>query len=143
MAIAPGTRVATEEVVARDSRRVSIALLAGLSWWGVASGDVERIRGPAFVELANGDISSRARVTLENESDDTRHYSLTVYRGNDTTLHASKLVFAVSAETSVEVPLVVDAPRASYVRGKRAVTLRVADDRGFARMVEVTLLGPR
>jgi cytochrome c oxidase accessory protein FixG len=103
---------------------------------------VDRIQGPAFVELPDGKISSQVRLKLENESEETRHYSLSLYQSNDTKLRAGALVFEVKPRKSVEVPLFVDAPRDTYVGGKRRVTLRIADDRGFARMLEVTLLGP-
>ncbi len=124
-----------------------LVIVAGLLVWGVQSREstkvwVDRIHGQAFVELPDGGISSQIRLKLENESDDVRHYSISLYQATDTKLRAGALVFEVKGRKSIEVPLFVDAPRATFVGGKRRATLRVADDRGFARLLEVTLLGP-
>jgi cytochrome c oxidase accessory protein FixG len=124
-----------------------LVLAASLLVWGVGSREsakvwIDRIQGPAFVELPDGAISSQVRLKLENESDETRNYSVTLHDASDAKLRAGALVFSVKSRRSMEIPLYVDAPRASFVHGKRRVTLRVADDRGFARMLEVTLLGP-
>ena len=82
------------------------------------------------------------RLKLENESDETRHYSITLLNAPDAKLRGGALVFEVKGRKSAEIPLFVDAPRGTYTHGKRKVTLRVGDDRGFARVLEVTLLGP-
>jgi cytochrome c oxidase accessory protein FixG len=124
-----------------------LVVVSGLLVWGVGSREstklwIDRIQGQAFVELPDGGISSQVRIKLENESDQTRIYSLSLHGSSDTKLRAGALTFEVKPHKSIEMPLFVDAPRTTYIRGKRQVTIRVADDRGFARLLEVTLLGP-
>lgn len=124
-----------------------LVIVAGLLVWGVGSREstkvwVDRIHGQAFVELPDGQVSSQVRLKLENESDDVRHYTVSLYKATDTKLRAGALVFEVKGRKSTEIPLFVDAPRSTFVGGKRSVTLRVSDDRGFARLLDVTLLGP-
>jgi CAAX protease family protein len=122
-------------------------LAAGLLAFGVAtrgSAEVwlERITGPSFVELPDGQLASQVRLKLENETNDTRHYTISIAEAMDAKLRISQQSWQLGARKSIEIPLVVDVPRASFVRGERRVTLRVDADDGFQRMVTVTLLGP-
>jgi len=87
-------------------------------------------------------ISSQARIKLENESDEPRSYALNLSQAPDAALRAPQLTWQVKPRSSMEIPLFVDVPRASFVRGKRKVHLRIHEDRGFARILELTLLGP-
>ncbi len=103
---------------------------------------IERIQGPSFVELPDGKISSQARIKIENESDEPRSYAIDLSHAPDAALRAPQLTWQVRARTSVEIPLFVDVPRVSFVHGQRKVNLRIHDDRGFARIIELTLLGP-
>ncbi len=124
-----------------------LAFVSAMLVWSVSTREsakvwIDRIQGPTFVELPDGMIASQVRLKLENESDETRHYSISLHGATDAKLRAGALVFDVKGRKSMEIPLFVDAPRETYVGGKRKVTLRVADDRGFARVLEVTLLGP-
>ena len=122
---------------------ITAALLA---WSGGAREatriSIERIQGPSFVELPDGKISSQARIKLENESDEPRSYAIQLSHAPDAALRAPQLTWQLKPRSSMEIPLFVDVPRASFVRGKRIVNLRVHEDRGFARIVELTLLGP-
>jgi len=125
-----------------------LVIVSSLLVWSIGSREgmtiwIDRVHGPTFVELPDGKIASQVRIKLENESDETRHYSITLHRDvKDAMLRAGQLVFEVRPRKSIEVPLFVDAPRASYVHGKRTATLRIGDDRGFARIVTVNLFGP-
>ncbi len=147
----------SQDVLAGKAKRIArvrtivypvlLVLVTGLLAWGIATRAstqiwIGRIHGPAFVDLGGGMVASQVRLKLENESDELRHYSITLHDAPDAKLRAGKLVFDVRGRKSFELPLFVDAPQSGYVHGKRAVTLRIADDRGFARLVRVTLLGP-
>jgi IG-like fold at C-terminal of FixG, putative oxidoreductase len=122
-------------------------LAAGLLVFGVATRGsaevwIERITGPSFVELPDGQIASQVRLKLENETDATRHYTISIAEAMDAKLRISQQSWQLGARKSIEIPLFVDVPRNSYVAGERRVTLRVDADDGFQRMVTVTLLGP-
>ena len=125
-----------------------LAVVASLfAWSAMPGGDVttiivERIAGPSFVELPDGAISAQARIKIENESDDTRTYAVLLHGAPDAKLRSPQLHWKLAPKRSQVIPLFVDVPRASFVRGTRKVQLRISDDRGFARIVEVTLLGP-
>jgi cytochrome c oxidase accessory protein FixG len=103
---------------------------------------VDRVSGPSFVELPDGTISSAARIKLENDSDEDRTYNLGLSRAPDAKLRAGQLTWKVRSRHSVEIPLYVDVARSSFVHGERKVEIRIGADDGFARVVEVTLLGP-
>lgn len=123
-----------------------LAAVTGLFVWALGGEStqvtVERVQGPSFVELPDGMISSQTRIKLENETDEERSYVVDLSRAPDAKLRTPQLTWQVKGGRSMTLPLFVDVPRASFVHGKRVVRLRIADDRGFARIVEVTLLGP-
>jgi len=126
---------------------VLLVVVASLLVWGTGGREVtkiwiERIQGPSFVELPDGTISSQARIKVENESDEPRSYSIDLSKTPDAVLRAPQLTWQLKARSSMEIPLFVDVPRASFVHGQRKAYLRVHDDRGFARIVTLTLLGP-
>ena len=102
---------------------------------------IARVGGPSFVELPDGKIASAVRVKLENESDIERHYTINV-RAADATLRQPRVVWSVKGGKSLELPLYVDVPRASFVHGQRKIDLYIDDSAGFHRVVRVTLLGP-
>jgi cytochrome c oxidase accessory protein FixG len=124
-----------------------LAVATGLLMFGVATRGsaeiwVERITGPSFVELPDGQIASQVRLKLENETDDARHYTISIADVVDAKLRISQQTWQLPARKSIEIPLFVDVPRSSFVGGERRITLRVDADNGFQRMVAVTLLGP-
>ncbi|MBA3457181.1 MAG: cytochrome c oxidase accessory protein CcoG [Deltaproteobacteria bacterium] len=125
---------------------VLLAGVTGLFVWALGGETtqvhVERAQGPIFVELPDGMISSQARIKLDNETDEERSYAVHLSRAPDAKLRTPQVTWQVQGGRSMTLPLFVDVPRSSFVHGKRVVSLRVADDRGFARIVEVTLLGP-
>ena len=124
-----------------------LVVVASLLVWGVGSRPttdvvVERTSGPSFVVLPDGRISAQARIKLENHTDEDRHYSIQLARTTDAELRLSQAVWLVKPRKSIEIVLFVDAARSTYVNGERKVQLRINDDQGFERVVEVTLLGP-
>jgi cytochrome c oxidase accessory protein FixG len=125
-----------------------LVLVTALFVWSASSGRqttkiwIERIQGPSFVELPDDVISSQARIKIENESSEPRSYALSLNPTAGAMLRAPQLTWQLAAHKSVEIPLFVDVPRTSFVHGTRKVELRIGDDRGFARVVELTLLGP-
>jgi cytochrome c oxidase accessory protein FixG len=102
---------------------------------------VERVTGPAFVELPDGMISAQARIKLENEGDESRRYTIAVVGSPAATLRSSR-VWNVEPRRSIEVPLFVDTPRERFREGRRDVHLQITSTDGFHRVVTVTLLGP-
>ncbi|MEZ4367888.1 MAG: 4Fe-4S dicluster domain-containing protein, partial [Kofleriaceae bacterium] len=123
-----------------------IALVVGLL--GYASSHrtdadvwVERITGAPFVALADGHVAAAARISLENRAASPRVYTLTLVDAPDATLRAGTTLTLAPGQR-VTLPMFVDVPAASFVDGKRHVTLRVADDAGGARDLVLPLLGP-
>ena len=123
-----------------------LAISSGFLVWSIAthgSTDVSitRISGPSFVELPDNMIASAVRVKLENESDSARHYSISI-REPDAKLRSPQPRWDVAGGKSIEIPLYVDVPRGSFVKGRRKTYLYIDDSAGFHRVVGVTLLGP-
>jgi cytochrome c oxidase accessory protein FixG len=102
---------------------------------------VERVNGQPFVELPDGRISSQGRLKLENGTDETHRYQLTLAGTPDATLR-SQATWEIKPHKSLEIPLFVDVPRSSFHDGKRRIHIRIDDSSGFERIVTVTLLGP-
>jgi cytochrome c oxidase accessory protein FixG len=126
---------------------VLLAIVATLLVVNVSGRDatkiwVDRVSGPSFVELPDGTISAAARIKLENDSDEDRTYNVGLSRAPDAKLRAPQLTWKVRSRHSIEIPLYVDVARSSFVHGERRVEIRIGDNEGFARVVEVTLLGP-
>ena len=119
----------------------TILLVWAIGTRGTTEVSITRISGPSFVELPDGKVASAVRVKLENESDVTRHYTITV-REPDLALRSPQPRWEVRPRKSVEIPLFVDVPRASFVNGQRKTYLYIDDSAGFHRVVTVTLLGP-
>lgn len=112
-----------------------LAVRAGTEIW------VERIEGPAFVVLPDGQISSQARIKLENETDAARRYWISIAEAPGTSLRSSA-TWQVKPRGSITVPVLVDVPRGAFVHGELKIYLRIDDDTGFERVLAVTLLGP-
>lgn len=102
---------------------------------------VERINGKSFVELPSGDISSQARIKLENMTDEPRRYHLSLAQTNHAILR-SQTDFELKPRKSLQIPIFIDVPRSSFKSGKRTAHIRIDDNAGFQRVVTVTLLGP-
>ncbi len=124
-----------------------LATVSGLFIWSVGTKPlaevwVERLSGPSFVELSDGRIAARVQLKIENETDESRGYSISLVGAPDATLRSVQPSWQVKSRHSIDVPLFVDAAPSSFVKGKRSVQLRINDSSGFERIVSVTLLGP-
>jgi hypothetical protein len=102
---------------------------------------IERVQGPSFVLLPDGNVSSQARIKLENTTDMERRYHLRLVDSPGTSLRSSAM-WTVKAHKSLEIPIFIDVPRDSFVAGKRNIYLRIHDSEGFERVVTLILLGP-
>jgi len=120
---------------------VLLVLALGLLAWRVGGRTgtevwVERIEGPAFVALPDGNISSQARIKIENESDAPRSYTLSVPGLR------SAATWQAKPRASITIPIMVDVPRAAFVHGENKVELQIHDDAGGAQTLALTLFGP-
>ena len=120
--------------------------VAGLAWTGHGRAraviSALRVSGPTFVELGDGRIAAQVRLGIENDSEAPRRYEVSIVGAPDATLQLAAASWRAEPRRAIEIPVFVDVPRASLVHGERRIQLRVADDAGFARVVDVTLLGP-
>ena len=126
---------------------VLLSVVAGLLAWSISTRSaaavwVQRVSGPSFVELPDGGVSAQLRIKIENQSDVLRTYSFVLIDAADAQLRSPQPTWRIRGRKSMEVPLFVDVPRASFRHGQRGIQLRVADDNGFERVVQATLLGP-
>ncbi len=122
-----------------------LAITLGLFVWSTATHAttvvwVERHVGPSFVELPEGRVAAQIRLRLENETPETQHYTFALIDAPDATLRGAE--FALPSRHALANTSYADVPRASFVHGRRVVHLRIASDRGFDKVVAVTLLGP-
>ena len=120
--------------------------VTGLVWTaGTRAGatvNVERVSGPSFVDLGDGRIAAQVRIAVENDGDTTRRYHVSIVDAPDATLQLPDASWQAPSRRAIEFPVFVDVPRTSLVHGERKIHLRIDDDAGFERIVEVTLLGP-
>jgi len=124
-----------------------LAVVGGLllaSVAGRAPAEVTALRGdgPSFILLPGGRIAAQVRLKIENETDEPRHYVVSLADAPDAALKSPLAVWEVKPHHAQDIPLFVEADAATFRHGQRQVHLRVFDDRGFARIVAITLLGP-
>ena len=67
---------------------------------------------------------------------------MSLYGATDAVLKSPLAVWEIKPHRAQEIPLFVEADPATFTRGQRRVYLHVFDDRAFARIVPITLLGP-
>ena len=125
---------------------VLLLIAAGMLTFSVTAREstevwIERIQGPAFIELPDGKISSQARIKLENTGDKERRYHLLLVESPGASLRSNH-IWTIKSHKSLEIPIFIDVPRDSFVGGKRRAFLRIHDSGGFERVVTLTLLGP-
>jgi cytochrome c oxidase accessory protein FixG len=101
-----------------------------------------RASGPSFVALPDGRVAAQVRLKIENETDTPRRYVVSLAGAPDAKLTSPLAVWEIQAHHAHELPLFVEAARATFTHGERRVHLRIFDDQGFERIVAVTLLGP-
>jgi cytochrome c oxidase accessory protein FixG len=126
---------------------VLLTIVATLFTWSIRTKAttevfVERTSGPSFVDLPDGRVAAQLRLKIENETDEVRHYTITLVNAPDATLRSVQPTWQAKPRHAIDVPLFIDLQPATFVAGKRKVHLRIDDGAGFERIVEVTLLGP-
>lgn len=124
-------------VVAGGLLAWSIAARGGATIW------VERVDGPSFVDLPDGRIAAQARIKIENATDDTRHYVVSLAEpAGEARLRIGQPRWRVESRRSVSIPLFVELPREAFTSGRAAVRIQIDDDLGERRVVQAGLLGP-
>jgi cytochrome c oxidase accessory protein FixG len=124
-----------------------LAIVGSLLVWSVIGRPVAEVTalrndGPSFMTLPGGRIASQVRIKIENEEDEPRGYAISLAGAPDAQLRTALAVWTIQPHRAQTIPLLVEAAPASFLHGQRRVQLRVFDDRGFERIVSVTLLGP-
>jgi polyferredoxin len=124
-----------------------LAIVGALLAWSILGRPVAevsalRIDGPSFMILPGGRIASQVRLKIENEADAPRDYAISLAGAPDAQLRSALAVWTIPPHHAQTVPLLVEAAAPTFSHGQRRVQLRVFDDRGFERIVAVTLLGP-
>ena len=103
---------------------------------------VDRITGPAFVELPDGKVSSQLRLKIENRTDARQSYRVELVEPMAGQLRSALPTWDAAAHKPIDVPLFVDLPRDAFVRGEVHARVRVTHEGGFAKIMELTLFGP-
>lgn len=124
-----------------------LAVVGALFAWSVASkpaSEVTALRndGPSFTLLPDGRIASAVRLKIENETDEPRHYAISLAGAPDAVLKSPLAVWEIAPHHARTIPLFVEVVAATFQHGQRQVHLRIFDDEGFERIVATTLLGP-
>jgi cytochrome c oxidase accessory protein FixG len=101
-----------------------------------------RNNGPSFVALPDDRVAAQVRLKIENETSAPRRYVVSLADAPDAMLKSPLAVWEIQSHHAREIPLFVEAGRATFRNGERRVYLRIDDDEGFERIVGVTLLGP-
>ena len=101
----------------------------------------ERNQEPSFVELPDGRVSAVARLDLDNAGDVDRRYHLYLVESPGASLRSQHL-WTLAPRKSQRISIYIDAPRESFVAGKRRVYLRIHESGGAERIVALTLRGP-
>ena len=122
----------------------AVATAFGVSLIDRAPAEVTALRaeGDSFVRLPDGRIASQVRFKIENETDEPRGYAISLAGAPDAALKSALAVWQIKPHKSQAIPLFVEVSANSFVHGERPIYLRVFDDRGFERIMTVTLLGP-
>jgi cytochrome c oxidase accessory protein FixG len=103
---------------------------------------VLRPAGPTFVDLGDGKVAAQVRLKLENKTEVTRIYRVTLLDTEVGTLRSPMPQWTLAPGKSVELPLYVDVLRTSFHHGQRRVRLRLDDDHGWSRTLSINLIGP-
>jgi cytochrome c oxidase accessory protein FixG len=126
---------------------VLLTVVGTLFAWSLASrpdSEVTALRndGPSFMQLPDGRIASAVRLKIENETDQLRHYAISLAGTPDAVLKSPLAVWEIPAHHARTIPLFVEAVAATFHHGQRTIHLRIFDDEGFERIVAAALLGP-
>lgn len=126
----------------RDRARVAIAVLLGgllgaaAVWFAQPRGDEPR------VAIERDRVIAEATIEIENPSHAVRRYTVTLAEGRDAVLRSTSVRVPIEPGTTSRVPVIIDAPRASFVDGTRTFYLRVDDDAGSQSIVALAIAGP-
>jgi cytochrome c oxidase accessory protein FixG len=120
--------------------------VVGLVWTSGTRSDtevsVERITGPAFVELPDGQVSSRLQLKLENRAEEHRTYRFELVATPGGTLRSPLPEWEAASHHAFDVPLFVDLPRSAFIGGEARAHIRITSNAGFVRVLDATLFGP-
>lgn len=103
------------------------------------------IRGPLnkpFHVLADGLISNHLHARVSNKGDESASYSFELVNAPDVTLIVPTDSFPVPAGEIRTSPIFLNLPENALKDGKRVVTVRIRNDRGYTQTQSVTILGP-
>ncbi len=103
---------------------------------------VLRQTGAPFQMLADGRVSTSIRIKLENRTDATRVYRVTLDGEPADALVTPQPEVTIKAGAAQVVPLFIMSDGKAFTRGKRKAHVSVRDDLGTHRTVTLTLLGP-
>ncbi len=108
------------------------------------SADVTLLRGIGAPYVVQGDgIRNQLRVKIANRSPATHRYQLELVGATDIKLIAPENPLSVAAGTHETTTIFLVVPKASFVRGKRPLKLRVSDGAEFSTELDYQLLGPQ
>ncbi len=120
-------------------------LLAALAVLGSTqkSAEVTVLRGIGAPFTTDGElVTGELRIKVRNRSDAPERYALSVVASPPVRLVAPENPLEVAAGAQRTTAVFVVAPRASFLGGGRAVTVRVTDSHGAAFDAPYRLLGP-
>ncbi len=127
-----------------------LILIAAVTGFGIALGrsarsaEVTVLRGigSPYALLAGGaEVSNQLRVKIVNRTSARRRYRIAIAEAG-VRLVAPENPVSIRGERSATATAFVIAPRARFVQGRLAVTLRVSDGEGFEQVIPYGLLGP-
>ncbi|MFQ5653098.1 MAG: cytochrome c oxidase accessory protein CcoG [Planctomycetota bacterium] len=131
-------------VIAYPAVMLTVVILLCSLLLGLESTEVTVLRDPgsAFSMLPEGAVSNRIRIKIVNRDRLEHSYHLSV-----TDLDSARIIIAdnpvqVPAGESFTAAFFVVAPREVFDKGRREISIRVADDAGFVREARCILLGP-
>jgi cytochrome c oxidase accessory protein FixG len=124
---------------------VAVALVVALD---LAAGtrreaEVSVLRGIGAPFIEQGElIQNHVRIKIQNRTNQTRSYFISLEGAGDATLIAPENPLSVAKEDQATESVFVLSPRAAFPAGVRAIRIRVTDREGFARVLPYQLLGP-
>jgi polyferredoxin len=106
---------------------------------GPVEAAILRQKGIPYAVLDSGDVEARLQVRLTNRTREARTYTLSIAELDNAPAVAP---ITVGPGASGEALMHLVLPRSRFARGRAAVTLLIADDRGEVTEVEGQVPGP-
>ena len=124
-----------------------LAVVAALFVWNVGTrSDTEvwvlRPSGPTFFDLGDGKVASQLRLKLENKTEVSRTYTVTLVETDIGALRSPMPSWTLAPGASAELPLFVDMARTNFTHGQHNAHVKISDDRGWSKTIAVDLIGP-